>query len=250
MPRVWHPLVIGLSLVVVAEAIAWRVPYVPAPTLVTPVSAWLRDAPGPGPVAFVPQPEDRAATPLMLGTLVHGRPIVNGYSGQRPAFAGAVAGALATFPSADAIWTLHDLGVRFVITTRGRPRDVVAAGPPGERGRQRRRLGHLRTRRPGDAARRSGDAGVGQCAAPGRAGVRTRRGESIRRVLGWGRDDGLGRYRGDRCAGRRRDRRPPAAVAVGRGPRPHPLPGAGLARDRVMGGALLRGARHVSHLHR
>jgi len=51
----------------------------------------------------------------MLGTLVHGRPIVNGYSGQRPAFAGAVAGALATFPSADAIWTLHDLGVRFAV---------------------------------------------------------------------------------------------------------------------------------------
>ena len=48
-------------------------------------------------------------------TLTHGRPIVNGYSGQRPAFAGAVAGALATFPSADAIWTLHDLGVRFVV---------------------------------------------------------------------------------------------------------------------------------------
>jgi len=118
MRRVWHPLVLVLSAVVAVEAIAWRVPYVPAPALVTPVSAWLRDAPGPGPVAFVPQPEDRAATPLMLGTLVHGRPIVNGYSGQRPAFAGAVAGALASFPSADAIWTLHDLGVRFVIASQ------------------------------------------------------------------------------------------------------------------------------------
>ncbi|BCS33930.1 hypothetical protein TBR22_A31580 [Luteitalea sp. TBR-22] len=110
-----RPLVLGLAAIVVVEGLAWRIPYVPAPSLVTPVSAWLRDADGPGPVAFLPQPEDRAATPLMLGTLVHGRPIVNGYSGQRPAFAGAVAGALATFPSADAIWTLHDLGVRFVV---------------------------------------------------------------------------------------------------------------------------------------
>jgi hypothetical protein len=111
------PLVLGLTSLVVIESVAWRVPYVPAPVLETPVSVWLRDTAGPGPVAFLPQPEDREATPLMLGTLVHGRPIVNGYSGQRPAFAGAVAGALATFPSADAIWTLHDLGVRFVVAS-------------------------------------------------------------------------------------------------------------------------------------
>ena len=110
-----QPVVLVLSLLVAIEAVAWRVPYVPAPTFASPVSAWLRDAEGPGAVAFLPQPEDRAATPLMLETLTHGRPIVNGYSGQRPAFAGAVAGALATFPSADAIWTLHDLGVRFVV---------------------------------------------------------------------------------------------------------------------------------------
>lgn len=107
---------VALAVVLVAaEAMWWRVPYVPAPRLDTPVSRWLRDAEGPGPVAFLPLPEDRAATPLMLGTLVHGRPIVNGYSGHRPAFAGAIASALATFPSADAIWTLHDLGVRFVV---------------------------------------------------------------------------------------------------------------------------------------
>ncbi len=110
-----RPLVLGLTAVVVLESLAWRVPYVPAPVFDTRVNTWLRDAEGPGPVVFLPQPEDRDATPLMLGTLVHGRPIVNGYSGQRPAFAGAVAGALASFPSADAIWTLHDLGVRFVV---------------------------------------------------------------------------------------------------------------------------------------
>lgn len=112
-----RPVVLGLSAVVALESVAWSIPYVAAPVLERPVAAWLRDAEGPGPVAFLPQPEDRDATPLMLGTLIHGRPIVNGYSGQRPAFAGAVAGALGTFPSADAIWTLHDLGVRFVVSS-------------------------------------------------------------------------------------------------------------------------------------
>ncbi len=114
--RGMRALVLGLSAIVAVEALTWRVPYVAAPDFDTPVAAWLRDADGPGPVAFVPLPEDRAATPLMLGALVHGRPIVNGYSGQRPAFAGAVASALGTFPSADAVWTLHDLGVRFVVS--------------------------------------------------------------------------------------------------------------------------------------
>lgn len=113
-----RPVVLGLAAVAAIESVAWSVPYVPAPAFETPVAIWLRDADGPGAVAFLPQPEDRAATPMMLGTLVHGRPIVNGYSGQRPAFAGAVSAALATFPSADAIWTLHDLGVRFVVVTQ------------------------------------------------------------------------------------------------------------------------------------
>jgi len=114
-PRVARVAILVLAGGVAGEALVWRVPYVPAPSFVDPVSTWLHDAEGPGAVAFLPLPEDRAATPLMLGTLVHGRPIVNGYSGQRPSFAGAVQGALDTFPSADAIWTLHDLGVRFVI---------------------------------------------------------------------------------------------------------------------------------------
>ena len=126
----FRPVILGLSALVAVEAMAWRVPYVDAPVFETSVSAWLRDAPGPGPVAFLPQPEDRAATPLMLGTLVHGRPIVNGYSGQRPAFAGAVAGALGSFPSADAIWTLHDLGVRFVVAPQG---DLEGAWPLARR---------------------------------------------------------------------------------------------------------------------
>ncbi|HTV00201.1 MAG TPA: DUF3108 domain-containing protein, partial [Luteitalea sp.] len=139
-PRIGGVTVAVLSVIVVIEAAVWRVPYVAAPVSDTPVSRWLRDSPTAGPVAFLPMPDDRDATPLMLGTLVHGRPIVNGYSGQRPAFFGAISGALGTFPSSDAIWTLHDLGVRYVVARqdgleakwplRRRTRLAAAGSPP------------------------------------------------------------------------------------------------------------------------
>jgi uncharacterized protein DUF3108 len=48
-------------------------------------------------------------------SLEHGRPIVNGYSGLRPPFYPALVDAFHTFPSADAMWTLKDLDVRFVV---------------------------------------------------------------------------------------------------------------------------------------
>lgn len=108
---------IGVA-VVVGEAVLWRMPAVAAPSLDTPVARWLRDADVPGAVAYLPMPPDRDATLAMLDTLTHGRPIVNGYSGQRPAFAGAVEGALATFPSAEALWMLSELDVRYVVTPR------------------------------------------------------------------------------------------------------------------------------------
>lgn len=98
------------------ETLWWRLPVTAAPELASPVAVWLRDVEGPGAVAYLPMPADRGATPIMLDTLVHQRPIVNGYSGQRPAVAGAVEGALATFPSADALWMLADLDVRFVVS--------------------------------------------------------------------------------------------------------------------------------------
>ncbi|MFP5380176.1 MAG: DUF3108 domain-containing protein, partial [Vicinamibacteria bacterium] len=123
----WPRAVAVVGLVMVGgEALLWRLPVTAAPALETPVAAWLRDADGPGAVAYLPMPADRAATPVMLDTLVHRRPIVNGYSGQRPALAGAVEGALATFPSADALWMLSDLGVRFVVTPA---RGLEAAWP-------------------------------------------------------------------------------------------------------------------------
>lgn len=117
----------SVGLVVLAvESVWWRMPVTAAPRLEHPVSRWLRDADGPGAVAYLPMPPDRGATAVMLDTLVHGRPIVNGYSGQRPAFASAVEGALSTFPSSDALWMLSDLGVRFVVTAMP---DVGTAWP-------------------------------------------------------------------------------------------------------------------------
>ena len=60
-------------------------------------------------------------TPYMLEALGHRRPIVNGYSGQRPPFFGGAVAALSTFPSVEAFWMLHDLDVRFIVTrTRDR----------------------------------------------------------------------------------------------------------------------------------
>ena len=59
---------------------------------------------------------DLENTPYMLEALGHRRPIVNGYSGQRPPFFGGAVAALATFPSVEAFWMLHDLDVRFIVT--------------------------------------------------------------------------------------------------------------------------------------
>lgn len=106
--------VVGV-LLVAGEAAAWRLPVRAAPVLDTAVNRWLRGEPGPGAVVHLPLPADHLATGPMLGTLVHGRPIVNGYSGQRPTFYGAIEQALASFPSADALWTIHDLDVRFIV---------------------------------------------------------------------------------------------------------------------------------------
>ncbi len=52
----------------------------------------------------------------MVRSLEHARPIVNGYSGQRPAFFTSVADAVADPASIDARATLRELDVRFVVS--------------------------------------------------------------------------------------------------------------------------------------
>src|SRR5688572_27224677 len=77
----------------------------------------------------------------MIEALGHRRPIVNGYSGQRPPFCGGAVAALATFPSVDGAWMLHDLDVRYVVT----PTAVdTAAWPLVERARLREADGRER----------------------------------------------------------------------------------------------------------
>ncbi len=109
---------IVIVLLVALEYLNVPIPYVQAPPEHTPVGTWLRDAPGPGAVAYLPIGLDVESTPVMLQTLEHGRPIVNGYSGQRPSFYAPVVDALSAFPGPEALATLKDLGVRFVVSAR------------------------------------------------------------------------------------------------------------------------------------
>ena len=52
----------------------------------------------------------------MLQSLEHGRAIVNGYSGFRPPFFEALLDAVNRLPAPQALVTLHDLGVEFVVS--------------------------------------------------------------------------------------------------------------------------------------
>jgi len=91
--------------------------FVEAPVSDTAVGRWLRDAPGPGAVAYLPVGMDRENTPAMVEALQHGRPIVNGYSGQRPASYTGIVESLATLPGAEGRAMLRELGVRFVVSS-------------------------------------------------------------------------------------------------------------------------------------
>ena len=91
---------------------------VAAPSQHTDLGDWLAREPGTGAVAFLPLDRDVESTPAMVQSLEHRRPIVNGYSGQRPAFYGPFADEINTFPSPDALATLHDSRVRFVVTAK------------------------------------------------------------------------------------------------------------------------------------
>jgi hypothetical protein len=98
-----------------AEFLNGSVPWVRAPDLSTPSGAWLRAADRWGPVIYLPIGDEHRDTTVMVASLEHGRPIVNGYSGQRPALYSAVVDAMAGFPAPDALRMLRDLGVVFVV---------------------------------------------------------------------------------------------------------------------------------------
>ena len=87
-----------------------------APARQSAVGQWLRAAPGRGAVAILPLGLDSDNTPARVQSLEHFRPLINGYSGQRPDFYPAVVDAVGGFPSDDAVVTLHDRGVQYVVT--------------------------------------------------------------------------------------------------------------------------------------
>ena len=93
-------------------AIAFPAP----PALTTPAGRWLSQQPGSGAVVCAPVGPFASNTPCMLQSLEHGRPIVNGYSGFRPPFFEALLDAVNRLPAAQALVTLHDLGVEFVVS--------------------------------------------------------------------------------------------------------------------------------------
>lgn len=94
------------------------IPTVPAPPPPSPAARWLAAAPDPGAVLYLPLDHDLGNTAAMIDSLAHHRRIVNGYSGQRPAFFMGLVDTLNQVPSPDALWTLHDLGVRFLVSPR------------------------------------------------------------------------------------------------------------------------------------
>ena len=112
-PRLAWVLVVAMA----AEMANAPMAFVAAPRLQSNVGGWLRQAPGPGAVLYLPLGLDSDNTPAMVESLEHGRPIVNGYSGQRPASFTGLVDTLRDFPSPDALWTLHDLQVRYVVTS-------------------------------------------------------------------------------------------------------------------------------------
>lgn len=87
-----------------------------APAAETAADRWLRDQPDPGAVLYLPLSLDKDNSVAMVRSLVHRRPIVNGYSGQRPAFFTPVADAFADPASIDARATLKELEVRYVVS--------------------------------------------------------------------------------------------------------------------------------------
>ena len=89
-----------------------------APATRTAVGAWLAADSEQGPVLYLPIGLDRENTPFMVEALEHGRPIVNGYSGQRPMGYASTVEALSTLPSAEGLAMLRELGVTAVVSDR------------------------------------------------------------------------------------------------------------------------------------
>lgn len=115
-----------IGALMMAEYVNAPLDLVAAPETSTPIGRWLREQPGRGAVLYLPLTLDKDNSTYMVRSLEHERPIVNGYSGQRPAFFTSVADALADPASIDARATLRELDVRFVVS----PQPISGADRP------------------------------------------------------------------------------------------------------------------------
>jgi hypothetical protein len=111
-----RPYVYALIAIAAVEWLNVPIPLAAAPPRQTSVGQWLGREPGPGAVVHLPIALDVASTPAMVQSLEHRRPLLNGYSGQRPEFYNALVDTLSTFPSDDALMALNESGVRFIVT--------------------------------------------------------------------------------------------------------------------------------------
>jgi len=105
-----------IVVLMMAEYLNAPLPLVAAPATSTAVGQWLRDEGGQGAVLYLPITLDKENSTFMVRSLEHRRPIVNGYSGQRPAFFTSIGDAFADPASVDARATLKEIGVRFVVS--------------------------------------------------------------------------------------------------------------------------------------
>jgi hypothetical protein len=110
------PMVTAMTALLMAEYINGPLPLVAAPETSTPAGLWLRESSTPGAVLYLPLSLDKANSAFMVQSLEHRRPIVNGYSGQRPSYYTSLVDAFANPASADARALLKDLDVRYVVS--------------------------------------------------------------------------------------------------------------------------------------
>lgn len=114
-PRLVPALVIAIT---VLELFHVPVTLAAAPALQTSVGQWLKRERAPGAVAVLPLTIDVDNTTAMVQSLEHRRPLLNGYSGQRPAYYPSLVDALSTFPSDEALHALLESEVRFVVAPK------------------------------------------------------------------------------------------------------------------------------------
>lgn len=105
-----------IGVLMMAEYVNAPLTLVAVPETSTPIGRWLREQPSPGAVLYLPLTLDKENSTYMVRSLEHARPIVNGYSGQRPAFFTSVADAVSDPASIDARATLRELDVRFAVS--------------------------------------------------------------------------------------------------------------------------------------